>query len=238
MNEREYVTFEELVDYVEGRLGASRAEEVNAALAKSPLLQDQVSWIRALTDLRPETVLVAPPQSVRAKLESAFRTHAASASVENAHPQRAPATSDAAANKWWRRLVATLTLDSGTAPLAAGVRGASSASRQLLYSTQEADIVLSIIAATDPTFGLLEAHGQLLPVDFAQGDADSENVQSMAQDLQPYAVQLLRADREVALTSSDEFGEFHLLNLEPAEYELVLSGERHEITLHAVPIQL
>lgn len=238
MKEQEPVDFAELVDFVEEKLNAERRAIVAAAVAASPEIQAQVAWLREFARPDRRLVLVDPPPTLQTQLRSAFRNRMHHAPSPDAATARELPDLGAAVGNWWRRVVATLSVDSGMTPLAAGVRGAGNTSRQLFYRTAEVDIVLSVVAAAGSAPNRFEVHGQILPGNAPAGDAAAEEsaVEESTADFPLYAAQLLNDGREVALTNSDEIGEFYFSELLPAEYELVLSGRREEIVLESVPI--
>jgi hypothetical protein len=200
--------FADLVDWVEGRLSPTRAAEIAEMVARHEPLQRQVVWIRQFVETTQRITLQDPPANLRAQLRRQFR---------------ARFTPDPLG--WIRRQVATLTLDSGLAPLAAGVRGADASSRQLIFHSDAADVILTLVPAGSPAQGRLTLHGQVLPL-AQETTADS------------YAVQLLAGQQETALTASDELGEFFLTEIAPGDYELVLSGPQLELVLSPVPLRL
>jgi hypothetical protein len=52
-----------------------------------------------------------------------------------------------------------------------------------------------------------------------------------------YAVQLLQGESEVALTATDELGEFAFKGVPKGDYALVLSAGDHEIYLASVTLE-
>lgn len=102
-------TFTHLVDWVDGRLDAARAAEVELAVAGDPQLAETVAWIRSFRSAGRSMPLPAPPESVTADLKAAFR-------------RRLGITGSSADHR------AGTTLDSRDLGLAAGTRGAAAAS--------------------------------------------------------------------------------------------------------------
>ncbi|MGH2545192.1 MAG: hypothetical protein ACRDIB_20565, partial [Ardenticatenaceae bacterium] len=111
--------------------------------------------------------------------------------------------------------------DSMVQHAAAGTRATYiGGARQLIYSTEVADIVLDIQPRQQARhFDLM---GQILPT----------------QDVAPstFCVQLLQETTEKALTRVDEMGEFALEALVPGTYEIILSGEGIEIHLPSLSL--
>jgi hypothetical protein len=205
MEHEHTIPFAEMVDWVEGRLAPSRAAEVAEIVARHEPLQMQVAWIRDFLKTAQGMTLQEPPADLRAQLRRQLRARFTPKPLG-----------------WIRRQVAALTLDSGFAPLAAGVRGADAGSRQLIFRSDTADVILTLVPAAQ---GTLNLHGQVLP---------------LAQETTPeiYAIQLLSGAQEAALTTSDDLGEFLLAEITPGDYELVLSGPQLELVLSPVPVRL
>jgi len=127
------LSFEKLVDWVEGRLSAPEAEEVGAQIATDAALQAEVAWIRTFHQAADQTVFEAPPPEVRATLSRHFADYA----VENRPPNL------------WERIVATLKFDSQMQTIPAGIRATMLAmERQLVYQTAFADVALTIQLST------------------------------------------------------------------------------------------
>lgn len=121
-----------------------------------------------------------------------------------------------------QQVVATLRFDSWAgAPLAAGLRGMRSDTRQLLFSAEGRDVDLRI-TATGECFALA---GQVL------GPDESGSV-----ELSPVAASSaapLEATRQAAL---DDMGEFHLADLAAGRYQLVLHAGDKDIVLPAIQV--
>lgn len=118
------------------------------------------------------------------------------------------------------RLVATLRFDSWAgAPLAAGLRGMRSDTRQLLFSAEGRDVDLRI-TATGETFALA---GQVL------GPDESGSVELSSASVEGTGA----APR---LTALDSMGEFHLTDLAPGRYQLVLHAGDQDIELPAIEV--
>lgn len=196
------LSFEQLLDWLEGRLAATAAHQVASQIAQADATtQAQVRWLAAFLKLSKEVVLAAPPPTVRATLRQHFADFARS---------RQPPT-------LIQRLVAVLTFDSGQAPVLAGLRaGASEPIRQYIFVTELADVTLNIQPRTHDE--RLDLIGQIL--------LNDELVISEA-----FTVQLVHQAREVAITLADEVGEFWFEALAPGDYALMLSTARVEIEL-------
>jgi hypothetical protein len=207
MNNNENLTFERLVDWVEGRLpdaeAAAVARQVQTADAE---VQAQVAWLRAFSTLQKQLVLATPPATVRATLTEQFAAYA--------RAQRTPTL--------WQRLTATLTFDSNQqAAATAGVRGAEAMARQWLYSTPILDIVLNL--QPHLVEGRVDLLGQLLP--------KAEGV-----NLARYVVEVWLADEFIIAAAVDDLGEFAIGAVEPAHYRLLIRGDDLQIELTSLDL--
>ncbi len=201
------ISFERLVDWVEGRLSEeeSRVVEEQVAVADEAT-REQVEWLRGFARVSEDTVLDAPPREVRDELIRRFDAYA--------EDRRVPSL--------LQRLVATLSFDSGLQP-AFGVRSGAGPGeqRQLVYTTDAADIALNVRPRARN--GHLDLDGQVFPAD----DADPAS----------FSVQLLSGADEVGLTTTDELGEFAFESVSPGAYQILLSGERVEILISSVELR-
>lgn len=207
MREPRDIEFERLADWVEGRLPEeeARAVEKRVAEAGEPV-RAEVEWLRAFARMSEDTVLASPPPEVHEDLLRRFEGYA--------REKRRPGILE--------RLVATLSFDGGLQP-AFGVRSARAqeSQRQLVYSTDAADIALNV----SPRGGLLDLDGQVFPT------GEDETV--------PFSVQLLD-DRgaEVGVTATDELGEFAFEAVAPGTYQILLGNGRVEILILPVDLRL
>jgi hypothetical protein len=203
----------ELLDWLEGRLPADEAQAVALRLqaAGSATLAD-VDWLRAFQSACRSVRLASPPPAVRAELRRRFARHA-----------KLPANSPPGL---FARLVAALTYDSRAQWASAGLRSASglASERQLIYATPaaEVEVALTLQAATTPDARLLNIRGQV----FAPGEP-----------VPVYAVQLLRAETEAALATTNDLGEFSWAAIPAGEYSLVLSTGEHEVLLPSIQLE-
>jgi len=200
------LNFERLLDWVEGRLPAQTAEAIAQQVAADQAAQATVEWLQAFRRVSGQLVLTAPPPAVREELMQQF--------AEYATRQQQPPL--------WRRLLAALQFDSTLQPAPAGMRsGGGNIARQLVYASDDADIMLNSQARkTDPRFNLF---GELLP---------------NRADLMPdeFCAQLLQNEREIAITVLDDLGQFSFAGLASGEYQLILSSANLEIELASVKI--
>jgi hypothetical protein len=198
--------FARLADWVEGRLSEqeARAIEEQVAVADSATRAD-VAWLHAFARISENTVIASPPARVREALIERFQAYAEG----KQHPGLL------------QRLVATLTFDSTLRP-APGMRAAAvpEAQRQLVYSTEAADVAVHI--RPRPHDGLFDLHGQILPLNGTDSGA--------------FGVQVLEGTTEVATTATNDLGEFTFEAVSPGVYEVLASNERVEIRIPRVEL--
>jgi hypothetical protein len=207
MPKSEDVEFARLLDWVEGRLSEQEARivEEQVAAADSETRAD-VAWLRAFARISEDTVIASPPSRVRDTLIERFEAYA--------EGKQQPGL--------LKRLVATLTFDSDLQP-ALGLRaaGTSESQRQLVYSTDAADVAIIIRERTRD--GRLDIHGQILPVDTTDSGV--------------FGVQLLEGSSEVATTATNDLGEFTFEAVPPGVYEVLAGSDRVEIRLPQVELR-
>lgn len=207
MNERNEIDFARLADWAEGRLIEEEAQVVGEQVAKADeATRANAAWLRAFTQVSKDTVLASPPPEMREGLRTRFEAYA--------EERRQPGP--------LRRLVAGLTFDSGSRTALAGVRTAAmrGSQRQLVYSTDVADIALNIQKRSVDRN--LDLSGQILPGDDLAPDS--------------FSVQLLSGTKEIGITTTDELGEFAFQAIAPGKYEILLSSDEVEIIMS--PIEL
>ncbi len=200
--------FARLLDWVEGRLPEqeARAVEEQVAAADSAVRAD-VAWLRAFVRFSEDTVIASPPPEVREALIERFEAYA--------EGKQQPG--------FLERLVAALTFDSNLQP-APGLRaaGVSEAQRQLVYSTDAADV--TIVVRPPARDGLLTLRGLIFPVNSTSTEV--------------FGVQLLEGVSEVATTATNDLGEFAFEAVSPGVYEVLASNERVEIRIPQVALNL
>jgi len=199
------LTMEQILDWLEGRSSAQAAAMVAAQVAGADAaLQAQVAWARAFLQLGEAVIVEAPPSALHQKLQQLF--------VEHRRQKQAAE----AETGFLQRLVAALTFDSFLQPGLAGVRSTQMLDlRQLVYSTEVADVALNV--RRERALGNHTIAGQLLPT----SDLDPATV----------SVQLLQNDREARITLADDLGEFIFMELPAGEYQLILSADQLELLL-------
>jgi hypothetical protein len=133
--------------------------------------------------------------------------------------------------------VAALTFDSFFQPNLAGMRSASmDAPRQLIYSSDVADVVLNIQwregASNATLFGQVLPLGDLAPEEFAVQlvtEADARNTGAAEMGTTEM--------REAGITMASATGEFAFAAVAPGNYQLVLTAEGVNILLPALQMQ-
>lgn len=212
MTEPERIEFDRLVDWVEGRLPAGEARDLERRLAAADEeTRADAAWLRAFARVSEDTVIASPPSEVQEALIERFEDHTSVHARGRERPDLL------------KRLVATLTFDGGLQP-SFGLRsaGTQESRRQLIYSTDMADVALN----PRPGAGedALDVYGQVLML-----DADD--------DPASFVVQILDGGAEVSTTATDELGQFSFKGVAPGAYDVLVSGERAEIRLPRVELR-
>ncbi len=193
-------SWQQLIDWIEGRLSPVDAARVEQLVANADeRTTADVAWIRAFLRAGDQIALDEPPAELRNTLRASFDAYAGK-KIE------APETDDSPT--LLERLVATLTFDSGLQPGLAGARGGELRNmRQLIYSTDTLDLSLSVQHGADGA----HVEGQILPIKDLTLDAFRVRIQQRAQ--------------LVADTSVDAFGLFSFAAIRPDTYQLFLNTE-------------
>ena len=201
------IDFSRLVDWMEGRLSAAEARDVEeqVAVADNATLAD-VAWLNKFVAATKGTVFEPPPPSVRSTLIARFEAYA------EGHG-RTPGL--------LKCIFARLTFDSNLRPAvsvrAAGTQGAR---RQLIYSAEVLDVALNFWPRDrDKT---LELDGQVFPHD--------------NMDLGSFSVQLLRDEADLAITATDDLGGFAFESIPPDVYTIILSTDQIEVSITPVEL--
>jgi len=193
--------FARLLDWIEGRLSEQEAGSVEEQVAAAgSTTRADVAWLRAFARISEDTVIASPPSEVRDTLIERFEAYA--------EDKQQPGL--------LKRLVATLTFDSSM-QLAPGLRAAGilESQRQLVYSTDAADVAL--IVRPRPRDELLDLDGQILPVN--------------STDSGGFGVQLLNGPSDDITTATNALGEFTFKAVPPGVYEMLAGSERVEIRI-------
>jgi hypothetical protein len=195
-----------LMDWLEGKLPAEEATAMTQLVESTPDLQAEVGWLRDFLQLSRTTTLADPPPEVRRSALAAFDAYA--------RTRRPPGR--------LRLLIAALTADNRQHLAPAGARNAGlrSEPRQLIYSSDAADIALN--ALMRPNSGKIDLYGQILLLD--DGDPSA------------FIIQLLQDGVERRLTYADDLGKFSLDELPPGQYDLLISNGDTEIAIDALEL--
>jgi len=198
--------FARLADWVEGRLSDEEAQQVAAQVAGAGAgARSAVAWLREFAALRGRVVLESPSAATRASLRHAF--------ADYARAQHSP--------NLLQRVVAALTFDSGVQPLAAGLRGAGLAPRQMVYATEVLDIALHI--QPRPQDQRFDINGQIFP--------------KAALTAAAFGAQLLDGAEEVAASTVDDLGEFQFEALHAGRYAIALENNQYRVVLAQIELE-
>ena len=207
MPKSEDVEFAKLLDWVEGRLSEQEAQTVERQVAAADnATRADIAWLRAFARISEDVVIASPPAQVRDALIDRFEAYA--------QRKRQPAL--------LKRLVATLTFDSGMQP-APGLRtaGTPDSQRQFVYSTDAADVAIDV--RSRPHDELLDLDGQIFPLSGADPGA--------------FGVQLLGGPPEVATAAANDLGEFTFEAVPPGVYEVLAKSDRVQIRIPHVELR-
>jgi hypothetical protein len=153
-----HLSFERLVDLVEGRLSPAEQTPLLAHLSTCPRCTAEKAWLEQVIGLmRTDTSEDAPP-AVITRARRLFQPQAAPAPLER------------------RRILALLHFDSRQQPLALGMRSGSPAGRQLLFKAEEYDLDVRITPAGSDW----QVSGQLLGPD-THGQVELQSAAGMIQ---------------------------------------------------------
>jgi len=208
MNELNAPPFSELLDWLEGRLPPDKARDVAERLQTADAAtQADLDWLRLFQQARQSVQFASPPPSVREALRQRF-----------AEARQPPGP--------FQRWLANLTFDSRAQPVTAGLRSAQRAEedqqRQLIYTTEAAEIALTVRSILPEQNYIVV--GQIFPM----GDTSTH----------AFSIQLLRDARQVALAAADELGEFTFADLPAGEYEIVASAGQYEVVIPSLHLRL
>lgn len=201
------VHFEQLVDWMEGRLSTEETEAIAARLASADATtRATVAWLWTFHQASKGITLASLPADLRQQLAELFQDYARDRHTPNL----------------FQRLTATLTSDANDQPAAKGICSttASSGDQQLLYATTVAKIALNIHLRTHDK--RLDVSGRIFPMDDRASDT--------------FVVQLLQETAEVAITMTDDLGQFAFKALNSDLYEMILSNDRVEIVIESLEL--
>jgi hypothetical protein len=220
-----HLSFERLVDLVEGRLPPAEQTPLLTHLSSCTRCAAEKAWLeRVIGLMRADTNEDAPP-AVIARAQRLFQTRVAPVSPEAAtgSPLR-------------RRISALLHFDSLQRPLALGMRGGQPAARQLLLKAEDYELDVRIT----PAGTTWQVSGQLLgpetkgQVELRRAAGDSPPVPGTTQpksdrDSSQDATGMLQAEL-------NDLGEFNLPPARPGVYQLLLRLGNLEVELPPLEI--
>ena len=204
MSNRETPSWQQLIDWLEGRLSPQEAERVHQQVEEGDVsLRADVDWLRAFLRTGEIVVLDEPPVDLRVTLRTRYNEYVQTEGIAGkADPQAFDKPN------LLQRLAAALTFDSGLQVGMAGARaGEIDSSRRLIFSSSALDISLDMVERSNG----LHIDGQILPL----------------QDLAPESLEV-RLEHESDLivqstVSTDGFFGFEAVR--PGLYHLLVIGE-------------
>ncbi len=208
MKKKDEHDFEHLLNWVEGRLSAAEAKELEGQLDMTDdSTRTLIEWLQEFQRLSQSYVLVSPPESLDEPLYNIFTRHS------KTEPHAG----------FFQQMMATLTFDSYQHLTAAGVRtpAASKLERQFVYSTDLAEIAIDL--QWDAQEKRVHVNGQLFPLDGA--------------DETIYVVELQSNSKTVKMAPTDDLGKFAFPSLVPDTYDIIVSGEQNEIAITGVELR-
>ncbi len=199
--------FEQLLDYLDGRLSAEAAEKVGVHLAAGCAQCDgDLAWYQQAKFDAQQDESIEPPPWILKRVIRLFEARRARTSVAG----RAT------------RLVAALLFDSLQRPAAAGARASGVEGRQLLYQAEDYSIDLQV-ASLDQTRA--ELTGQIL----REGELTFESVSGLQLDL-------IRDGGTILSTVTNDRGEFRVSAVDAGSYDLRVDASDASITIVGLPI--
>lgn len=199
--------FEDLVDYLDGRLASAAAETVSAHLATGcARCNSDRAWYEEVRSITASDDSVEPPPWILKRAIRAFDTRGSGPGAVRRATQ----------------LVASLLFDSLQRPSPAGARSGGVDGRQLLYKAEDYSIDLQL-ASLDQSRASLT--GQIL----REGEMMFESVAGLQLDL-------TRDGGTVLSTVTNDRGEFRVEALDYGSYDLRLDTNDASITIVGLPI--
>jgi hypothetical protein len=199
--------FEQLLDYLEGRLADQPAQVVAAHLdGGCKRCADNREWLARVRAIAASDDRIEPPLWVLKRAARLF-------DKQTARPH---------ALDRFGRLVAALVFDSLTPSAVSGVRQARTDSRQLVYRAGRYSVDLQIDSAHPSTAELI---GQVL----GEGEAGFQSVARLS-------VELIRESQAVCSTSTNAVGQFTFSGIAGGDYDLLVKAREATILIRQLPI--
>lgn len=206
MKKKQKHNFEQLLNWVEGRLSAAETEILAAQLEKTAENDTQalIEWFQEFQRLSQTYRLASPPKELDDQLFAIF--------ARKSEAKQRP--------HFFQRVLATLAFDSYQQLAVAGVRASGAkAERQLVYGTPLAEITLDLQWSAQEKS--VQVDGQLFPLLDETDEAF-------------YVVELQKEAVTLDIVPTDELGKFAFASLTPGMYDLIVSGEQLEIAVTEV----
>jgi hypothetical protein len=198
--------FEQVIDYLDGKLTPAQTERVAAHLASDcAACAATRTWYERLRAVTASDDTVAPPAWVAKQAVRIFDTARRPRFVERLG-----------------QAIATLVFDSFARPQLAGIRSTETANRQLLYRAGDYSIDLQIAPATDGRGDLI---GQVL----REGESTFESVGNLRLDI-------ARDNQPLYSTVTDQMGEFKISEIDYGTYDLRIELADGRITIPELPV--
>jgi hypothetical protein len=198
--------FEQVLDYLDGKLMPAEAARVAAHLASDcAACTETRTWYERVRAIAASDDMVAPPAWVFKQAVRLFDTARRPRFVERIG-----------------QAVATLVFDSFARPQLAGIRSTETANRQLLYRAGDYSIDLQIAPSADGRGDLI---GQVL----REGEATFESVANLR-------LEIARGSEPLFSTVTDEMGEFKIGDVDYGTYDLRIELADGRITIAELPV--
>jgi hypothetical protein len=198
--------FEQVIDYLDGKLATADAGRVAAHLAGDcAACVETRTWYERVREVAASDDTVAPPAWVFKRAARIFDT------------ARRPRLTERIGEA-----VARLIFDSFARPQLAGIRSTDTANRQLLYRAENYSIDLQI-APTD------EARGELIGQVLREGEETFASVANRR-------LSIARGDEPIHATVTDARGEFRVSNVDYGTYDLRIEVADGRIMISELPV--
>ena len=198
--------FEQVIDYLDGKLAPAAAARVAAHLASDcAACADTRAWYEGVRRVAASDDTVLPPAWVFKQAVRIFDT------------ARRPRISERLG-----AIVARLVFDSFARPQLAGIRSTETANRQLLYRAGDFSIDLQVVPSA-------EARGELIGQVLREGEVNFESVANLR-------LEIAQGDERPQATVTDERGEFKFSNVDYGSYDLRIELAGGRITVPDLPV--
>ena len=198
--------FEQVIDYLDGKLTSAEAGRVAAHLASDcAACAETRTWYERVREIAASDDSVAPPVWVFRRAARIFDTARRPRLIERLG-----------------EAVARLVFDSFARPQLAGIRSTETANRQLLYRAEDYSIDLQVAPAD-------EARGELIGQILREGEERFESVANQRLDL-------MRDGEPFYSTITDERGQFRFRSVKHGTYDLRIEVAEGRILISKLPV--